>query len=148
MDVPAVLTAMAEVIRSVPGVKSAHYPAPNSLSANNCPAVVMYWGGTDETMVSDLNVSSGTMWQPSVMAQILIPRSGDTPQEFASVDALITPIVDAFARPTAEIPALAGKVHRCHATRIRSSLQLDYAGSAYYVAEINFDIKFHRRKTP
>lgn len=147
MDVPAVIKAMAEVIRDVPGIKTVHYPAANSLTATQCPAVVLYWGGTDETLASDLNVSSGTMWQPAVMAQVLIPRTGDTPKEFARVDALITPIVDAFARPTAEIPALAGKVHRCHATRIRSSLQLDYAGSSFYVAEINFDIKFHRRKS-
>ena len=79
------------------------------------------------------------------MGQWLVARVGDTPREFATVDSLLTPLVDAFAVPVNTIPALAGKVHRCHITRIRSSLQLGYAGHEYYGAELSWSIKFHRR---
>ena len=145
MDVPTLLTAMAEYIRTIPGVASAHYPAPNALQAAECPAVVMFWGGVDETTVDHSNATSGTLWLPRVMARVYIPREGDSPQEFAKLDAMVTPLVDAFAVPVNSIPTLAGKVHRCRITRIRPMLQTEYAGHQYVVAEFYFDIKFHRR---
>ena len=145
MDVPELLRAMADVIGDVPGIGSASYPAPNTIDEADLPAVVLYWGGPDETLIDHSNATGGTLWQPSVMAQLLTARVGDTPQEFAVIDALITPIVDAFAVPVNSIPALAGKVHRCRVSRIRSSLQIGYGQSQFYAAEFSFDIKFHRR---
>ena len=145
MDVPTLLASMSGVIRTVPGIRSAHYPAPNYLDASELPAVVLYWGGADETTIDYSNATSGTMWEPAVMAQLLVAREGDTPQEFAAVDDLITPIVDAFAVPVTSIPELAGKVHRCRVSRVRSSVMLEYGQSRFYGAELSFSIKFHRR---
>ena len=145
MDVPTLLTAIASHSETVAGIKSAHYPATNFLNESELPALVLYWGGPDETTIEPSNASGGSLWLPAVMGQLLVARVGDTPREFATVDSLLTPLVDAFAVPVNTIPALAGKVHRCHITRIRSSLQLGYAGHEYYGAELSWSIKFHRR---
>lgn len=145
MDVPTLLTALADYIRTIPGVASAYYPAPNALNADECPAVVMFWGGVDETTVDHSNASGGTLWLPGVMGRVYIPRAGESPQEFAKVDAMVTPLVDAFAVPVASIPGLAGEVHRCRINRIRPMLETTYAGQQFVCAEFSFDIKFHRR---
>lgn len=144
MDVPELLTAMASVAATVPGLKSAHYPAANYINDAELPALVLYWGGPDETRIEFSNASGGDLWLPAVMGQLLVARLGNTPQEVAAVDALIHPLVDAFNRPIAEIPELAGKVHRCRVSRLRSMISVRYAEHDYAAAEFYFDVKMHR----
>lgn len=143
VDVPAILTAMRDVIAAVNGVNACHYPAPKIV--NQRREVVLYWGGDADTLVAmDLNQR---MWEPTVRAHILTPMKGNTPSEFAEIDNLITPIVDAFDAGTATqvMPSLNGAVNRCQVVRIRSSLEIVYAGHQYYGAELYWSIKFHRR---
>ena len=143
VTVPEIITAMAGVIRTVDGVNACHYPAPQKITFK-CE-VVLYWGGQVPTNISmDMNQR---MWQPYVRAHILTPMKGNTPAEFAVIDNLITPIVDAFDTGTATqvMPSLGGAVNRCQVVDILGSQQIDYAGNQHYGAEIIWSIKFHRR---
>jgi hypothetical protein len=136
VTVPEIITAMRDVIRDVDGINAAHYPAPHTIKQG--PDVVMYWGGDTDTAISmDL---SQRMWEPVVRAQILTPLRGNTPAEFAVIDDLITPIVDAFdtGSATQVMPSLSGAVNRCQVVRVRPTLLIDYAGSQFYGAEIYF----------
>ena len=140
VTVPEIITAMAQVIATVPGISAAHYPAPKIIVAKK--EAVLYWGGSGtETLIS--NDMSQRMWQPSVVAQILTPMQGNTPAEFADIETVITPIVDVF--DTAPNHTLGGLVNRCQVVRVLSTLQVGYAGHDYYAAELHFSIKFHRR---
>ena len=142
MDVPELLTAMAARLREVPGIASAHYPAPNYLEAADCPAVVLYWGGDQDTLIEpDMNEET---WLPAIMARVMVPREGDTPQEFARIDELLTPIVDAFPIGTVRLPNTGGHVDVLYVNRLRPSLQVGYANHEYYAAEVYFRCKFHR----
>ena len=145
-DVPAILTALAPYIADVPGVASAHYPPPNTLEADECPAVVLFWGGPEPTRIEASNASGGTMWIATVLARLYLPRAGDTPEEFGLVDALVTPLVDALTQPVREM-GLAGHVDRLTVNSVAPTLELGYAGSTYYGAEIVLNLKFHRRRT-
>ena len=144
MNVPELLTAMAARLREVPGIASAHYPAPNYLEAADCPAVVLYWGGDQDTTIEpDFNTDE--TWLPAIMARVMVPREGDTPQEFATVDALLTPIVDAFpVGSVTYLDGLSGHVDVLYVNRLRPSLQVGYGAHEYYAAEVYFRCKFHR----
>lgn len=143
VTVPEIITAMAGVIRTVDGISAVHYPAPQTVKQG--PDVVLYWGGDGDTAIGmDL---SQRMWEPLVRAHVLTPLKGNTPAEFARIDNLLTPIVDAFdiGSTTQVMPSLAGAVNRCQVVRLRPSLLIEYAGHSYYGAEIYWSIKFHRR---
>lgn len=144
MDVPALMAAMAARIATVPGVASAYHTPPNTLQAADLPAVVLFWH--DTVILPD---SDGQLWLPVIRAQVLVSRDGDTPQEYASVWELITPIVDAFpVGPTdTYLDGLDGHVDHILVSRdrpIRPSLLIGYARHMYFGAEIYFDAKFHR----
>ena len=142
MNVPELLTAMAARLADVPGVASAHYPAPNNLEASDCPAVVLYWGGDQDTLIEpDMNEET---WLPAIFARVMVPREGDTPQEFAHIDELLTPIVDAFPIGTVRLGGVTGNVDVLYVNRLRPSLQVGYANHEYYAAEVYFRCKFHR----
>ena len=142
MDVPELLTAMAARIATVPGIASAYYPAPNNLEAADCPAVVLFWGGDQDTLIEpDMNEET---WLPAIMARVMVPRNGDTPQEFASVDALLTPLVDAFPIGTVRLDGVSGNVDVLYVNRLRPSLQVGYGAHEFYAAEVYFRCKFHR----
>ena len=147
MIVPDVLAAMAARIGQVAGVADAFYPAKNQLAGT--PAVALYWNGPLNTRIE--HTTGGQMWIVSLKAQVLGNRMGnDTPAEFARVDNLITPIVDAFAidpdghGANAILPGLPDTVSRILPVEVRPSLAISYAGVTYYGAEIYFDCKFHR----
>ena len=150
LTVPVILTAMAARIRKVDGIVDAFYPAKNQVQ--NSPAVALYWSGPQNTRIE--HGTGGQMWIVSVKAQVLGNRQGnDTPAEFARVDNLLTPIVDAFAvdpdghgvNSILDFPAdIDGRVSRVLLTDLRPSLQIQYAGVIYYAAELYWDIKFHR----
>jgi phage gp37-like protein len=141
---------MASVIRAVPGVAAAHYPAPDALETS--PAVVLFWGGTDEATTIDHGPDQ--QWVATVLARVLVAHLGDTPSEYARIDELITPIVDAFAADGSDETAVertgwfggtaSGHVSRVLPVRVRPSLRTTYAGEACYAADIVFDVKVHR----
>lgn len=147
-DVPEILTGLASYLATVDGIASAHYPAPNVLDADDCPAIVLYWGGPEPTRLEPSNATGGTMWLPTVLARIYTPRVGDTPEEFAVVDALVTPVIDALTVPVQAMGlTLTGHVDRITPTSVSPTLELPYAGQSYYGAEIVLSMKFHRRRT-
>lgn len=144
MDVPELLAAMAMRIATAPGIATAYYPAPNTIESNQTPAVVLYWGSDEDTTI-DHRSGTHQLWLPSVRAQVLVPRKGDTPREFSKVDSVLTGIVDVLVGlPNTIMPGLTGHVDRVLVTRLRPTLQVVYAGSEYYAAEVFFSVKFHR----
>lgn len=144
IDVPTILRAMAAHATTVPGIKRGVYPPENIINARECPALVFYWAGDEDTVLMPSSASGGVMWLPQVKAQLLAaPRRGDTVPEFALSDSLLTPIVDAYTRPSREWPRGTDAVT---VTRLRPSLLIDYAGSTYAGAEIFFSLKFHRSR--
>ena len=148
MDVPTLLEAMAARIATIPNVLGSWHEPPNTPPANKLPGVVMFWDGSMPTEIQASNMTGGTMWVAQIKAQILLPRKGDTPQEFVKSRALITPIVDAFAMPVREcMPALTGHVDRVTPVRVHGDLLIPYAGVLHMGAEVYFEAKFHRRRT-
>lgn len=148
MDVPTLLEAMAERIATIPNVLGAWHEPPNTPPASKLPGVVMFWDGSMPTEIQASNMTGGTLWIAQIKAQILLPRKGDTPQEFVKSRALITPIVDAFAMPVREcLPNLTGHVDRVTPVRAHGDLLIPYAGALYMGAEVYFEAKFHRRRT-
>lgn len=144
IDVPTILTAMAEHAVTVPGINRGIYPAQNTVDASECPALVFFWGGDEDTVLRPSSGSGGVMWLPQVKAQLLAaPREGETVPEFALSDSLLTPIVDAYSRPARDWPRGTDAVT---VTRLRPSLLITYAGSEYAGAEIFFSLKFHRSR--
>lgn len=144
VTVPEIITAMAKKIATLPEVKAAHYPAPKTIPHG--PTVVLYWGGDDDTVISN-DLSKARLWLPRVMAQVLTPMKGNTPAEFATIDGLLTPITDLFDAGTVTkvLPSLAGKVDRLQVVGLRPSQEIIFAGHQFYGAVIKWDIKFHRR---
>lgn len=153
MDLPRVIRGMASVIREVPGVAAAHYPAPDALETS--PVVVLFWGGTDEATTIDHGPDQ--LWVAMVLARVLVTHQGDTPSEYARIDELITPIVDAFATDASDETAIertawfggtaSGQVSRVLPVKVRPSLRTTYAGKPCYAADIEFDVKIHRQRT-
>lgn len=149
MDVPTLMEAMAGVMAGVPGVKTAWDKPPNSPATTQLPGIVLLWDGQVPTRIEASNMHGGTMWVTTIRANILTARKGDTPQEFVKSRSLITPIVDAFAKPVREVmPALVGHVDRCIPVSVRGDVLIPHAGVLYMGAVITFEAKFHRRKTP
>lgn len=140
----ALLKAIADRAETVEGIRDGYYPAPNSLQRAKLPAAVVFSGSpvAESTIARDM---SGQVWTPSVLVQILGPRVGNTPQEFAAIDALIVPVVDAFDQPlSVTVDGRTQHIDRCIVTGYRGSLQVDYAGTLHYAAEIYLSIKFRR----
>src|SRR5690349_19730934 len=97
MDVPEMMRHMAAYIRTLPEFRSAYDAPPNTLDRADLPAVVLFWDGEEDTTVQpDMNAF---LWLPVIRARIYAAaREGDTPQEFATGNALVTPLVNAFQR--------------------------------------------------
>lgn len=149
MDVPTILRAMAAKVATVEGVNAAHYPAPDTISKPR--TAVLYWGSDVDTTI-ERGTNGGELWLPAVKMQLLTPRTGsNTPREFALIDDLITPVVDAFrvdpdgGGASRILPGLPGHLDRVFVDRIRPTLLINYAGSDHYGAELFFSMKFRRR---
>lgn len=150
MDVPTLLKAIALRISAVDGVGAAHYPAPDTL--NRYPEVVLYWGSDVDTTI-EWKGSQG-LWLPAIKAQVMGPRTGDsTPKEFAVIDNLLTPIVDAFdtgpdgGGVSRVLPDLPGHVDHVDIVRLRPTLLINYAGHVHYGAELYFSVKMRRARS-
>lgn len=142
----ALLKAIADRAATVPGVKAAHYPAPNALQSNKLPAAVVFSGTPNGESVIQDNLGGQRIWLPAVMLQIYgKPRRGNTAPEFSTVDQLILPVVDAFEQPlVVSVDGRRVHIDRCHVTGFRGTLNLEYAGVEHYGAEIYLSIKFRR----
>jgi hypothetical protein len=141
------LAAVAARVATVPGMASGHYPAPNNIERADLPTAVIYSGSPNAESVILRNTGGGQVWQPAVLVQVLGPREGDTPQEFATIDALILPIVDAFEeRLTVTVNGRTQHIDRCHVTGYRGSMIVAYAGVNHYAAEVYLSIKFRRTR--
>lgn len=148
MNATELLTAMAARIRTIPGVAACHYPPPSSLQTS--PTVVLFWGGPagETTIAHNANYQ---LWTVPVTARILVTAEGNTPREFGRIDALITPLVDAFtvnSDPNAlatDLPGLSGHVSAIRAERVLSSLTVAFAGRECYAADVMFSVTFRRR---
>jgi hypothetical protein len=149
MRPPDLIRAIRDVIAAdVPGVGTAHYPAPNTL--NQTPAVVLYWSGNEPTSITHQS-GQEQMWTGPVIGHLLTARVGNTPQEFARVDDLIVPLVDAFAMDadgqtvTERHPELFGYgVYHCLLTRVMPTQAIPYAGHDYYGAELTWTFRLDR----
>lgn len=140
----ATLAAIAERLRSVDGITTAHYPAPNALNDAALPAAVVYSGSPtgESTIGRDLG---SQVWTPAVMVHLYGKRVGNTPQEFAAIDRLIVPVVDAFTGPlTVDVDGTPQHIDRVLVSGYRGTLTLGYAGQEHYGAEFYLSIKFRR----
>jgi hypothetical protein len=141
------LAAVAARTASVPGMASGHYPAPNTVEYADLPAAVVFSGSPNAESVIVRNTGGGQLWEPAVLVQVLGPRAGDTPQEFATIDALILPIVDAFEeRLSVTVNGRTQHIDRCHVSGYRGSMIVNYAGVNHYAAEVYLSIKFRRTR--
>lgn len=141
----ALLEAIAERAASAEGIRGGYYPAPNSLQKAKLPAAVVFSGSPASESVIARDTGGMQVWTPAVLVQILGPRLGNTPQEFANIDRLIMPVVDAFDQPlTVTVDGKRQHIDRCHVTGYRGSLGINYAGQEHYGAEIYLSIKFRR----
>jgi hypothetical protein len=137
-------TIAAHLNSSVPGVKSAFYPFPNKLERADCPAVVVE---PVESLID--HGTNDQKWESTIKLTIMEPRNGETPKEFARVNELATPVVDAFLTdPDGRgvrrvVPGLRGVVNKISASRVVYSVQVSY-GTQYAAAEVYLDVKFHR----
>lgn len=144
MDVPELLTAMAARMRTLESLEAAHYPAPDQILTRRKPVAVLYWAGEVDSFIH-ANMD-GDMWEPGLKAQLLIPRKGHTPAEFATIDRVIPQIVRLFNRDgvvNRMLPELTGHVDRLRVDRVRATLNIEYAGLDHYGAEMFFSAKFH-----
>ena len=151
MRVPALIAAIASVVDDVPGVARAYYPAPNALKAGTLPVVVLYWTGNEPTTITH-QADAEQMWVGTVTGHLITARAGDTPQEFARVDDLIVPIVDAFAMDAdgqtvvERHPERFGYgVYRCLITAVNPTQRIPFAGQDYYGAELVWSFRLDRR---
>lgn len=148
-SVPAILREMATVALTIPGIKSAMYPAKPNITDTNLPVLAFFWGGDEDTRIEPSGVTSGDMWLPTFKAQLYASSlRGDVVQEITAGDGLVTAIVDFYNRPIKEwSSALHGDVHRIQCVRVRPSAILEWPeGTRYYGAEFIFECKFHRRR--
>src|SRR5690606_25567352 len=89
-------------------------------------------------------------WAGTLTGHLVTARKGNTPQEFAAVDDLIVPIVDAFAVDSAgrsvveRQPARFGGVVRCIVTAARPTQEIEFAGQPYYGAVLTWTYRIDR----
>jgi hypothetical protein len=141
----ATLKEIANRLEQVPGIKSAHYPAINSIQDKQLPAAIVYSGSPNAESLIERNTGGIQLWTPAVMVQLLGKRVGNTPQEFAAIDALIVPVVDAFHSGfTVDVDGRPQHIDRVLVNSYRASMQVEYAGHVHYAAEFYLSIKFRR----
>lgn len=152
VTVPELLANLAPYLATVPGIGSAYDTPPATLEGADLPAIVLFWGGDEDTVV---NYQQGRQqWLPAIKGQLFgAAAQGETPEEFAVAYGLLTPIVDALraGSPNDLMPGLTAHVDHIRVTRLRPSLMLGYAGHDYYGAEFFLDVKVYRypqRGTP
>lgn len=148
--VPSLISAIRDVLPTVDGVKRAYYPAPGQLQDSDLPAVVLYWGAPDgDTLITHESLND-QMWVPVIRGDLMVAQLGETAKEFAQVDALLTPIVDAFAMDgegisiTDRDPAFGARIYQCQIERLRPTQQILYAGHSYYGAQIFWSCRLDR----
>lgn len=118
------------------GLRSAHYPAPGSTPA--VPSLVVLWDGFD---VSEANEQ---IWIHRFRG-LLFTALNRIEAEIALVDALVTPIVDAFS-PNAN-PGnyhLGGGVDFCMLERAELSIPLSYNAVDHYGGRLFWRVKARR----
>lgn len=145
--VPELITDLATVMRTVPGIAAAEYPAPNVIDVS--PTVVFYWGKGEDNRV--IHQSAGhQVWEGAILARILVTHQNDTPSEFARIDDLVTPIIDLFGidqdgLSIIERSLVFGKgVSKLLPELMRNSLNVPYAGQKCYATDIVFDYRIDR----
>lgn len=117
----------------VPGIATAAYPAPNSITNNT---VVVYAGDFDLT-------HSDEMYLAGVSRAVLYIAPTDTPMALGKADGLALTIVDQFAPNTPGFH-LDGLVDFCQVARIELSRVVSYAGHDYFGAIFYFRLKIRR----
>ena len=152
MHLPAFIAAIRDVVAAdVDGIKGVHYPAPNNIEAIETPALVLYAGSPDAD-IQILHKGPGEQeWTGTIRGQLITAREGDTPEEFARIDDLLTPLVDAFGvdgdggTVIERHPDLFGYgVYQCLITRQRPTLLIEYGALRFYGAEIFWSFRFDR----
>lgn len=137
--------AMAAYITST-GLATGFHEPPPGLERADLPAVVLFWDGEEGTTLAAEH--GRDMWLPVIRARLYgAAMEGDTPQEFATINRIITPLVNAFhagGLPNMYLSGLDGHVDRLRVTRINPSLELTYGNQQYLGADLFFGAKFHR----
>lgn len=143
----ALAGAIANHAATVTGLKTVLYPPEDSIQYEETPVGVVYLGtsGGESVINPDMD---GETHHPFISLQVMVPREGNTADEFAEIDALIWPICKAFNSMTSvnAEPAfrdIGFHVDKCQIRRWRGSLNISYGGMSHYGAEFYFDIKFH-----
>ncbi len=142
------LIALAAYYGTIPGVKRGLYPAVGHPAPGDLPAVVLFSSSTRGNSLVESN-ADGAMWSPEIMGQLLMPNQGDTGKDILAVDALITPIVDAFTiNATGRNPAIDAIDSGGHIDQLLIDAYftggVSYAGQSYYGANLFHRIKWHR----
>lgn len=151
MQLPTLIRAIRDVAAmDVPGLASTHYPAPNQIDAIEMPALILYAGSPDE----DIQITHKTTeqeWVGTIAGHLLTAREGDTPEEFAAVDDLLTPMVDAFSVDADGLSVVerhperfGNGVYRCLLTRERPTQLIEYGSLKYYGAVLSWSFRFDR----
>jgi len=146
MDVPMLMSSIAAYGNSLPIDVTFFDEPPANLEDADMPAVVLFWDGEEATIITP-NTDQGDMWDVTIRARLYgAAKEGNTEAEFAAVSRYITPIVAAIngGNPNRYLQGLSGQtVDRLRATRVLGSLEVGYAGKAYYGADIFLNSKFH-----
>jgi hypothetical protein len=144
MAEPEILRATAAAIRATGMLEDCHYPAPDQIQTRKKPVGVLYWAGEVDTIITpDMD---GDLIDATFKLQLLIPRKGHTPAEFAVIDDILPRIrrlINQQRRVSDFLGGLAGHVDRLRVTRIRSTLGIEYAGHEHYGGELFLNCKFH-----
>lgn len=138
MTPTAAIAAIARYAGQVSGVHGASYPA--QVNAATWPHLFLYW---DETTVLG---SSEQTWAMTVRGELVVPLAGSFPQEVPQVDALIMPLVDAFAvgKPAHRLVTGAESVDYADVRRIVPSVVITMGGQSYYGAQLYWSVKARR----
>lgn len=151
MDFITVIRGVRDVVTAdVDGIRSAHYPAPNNLEAVDLPALVLYSGNPEERITINHRTTEQE-WGGSMYGQLVTARLGDTPEEFASVDALLTPLVDAFRvdgdgnTAVERHPEMFGYgLYQLFVTGLWPSQRIGYGNQEYYGALVYWSFRLDR----
>ena len=137
-DLTDVYGAIATYAGQVSGIGAGLYPAPGAMPT--LPAlVVMSGAGT-------ITHGPTQMWLIRVRAHLIVAMDALRENEITAADALLMPIVDAFAADTEDTDGftLGGLVDRCVVSDFEPLSLLAHAGLSYIGYPVFFDVKLHR----